>query len=193
MGQINAIWARSEDRIIGVDGKLPWKSAKELEYFKEMTSKGMVIMGRKTWESLPDKTRPLPGRTNIVLTRDPDYVAEGAIVYHSVDDIVAMVRGQARHAWVIGGAEIYSAFKDHYDFISETIVDTEIGEGTELEDFIDLIDYTECLRSDLSFEDNGMDFDIIHYWRIRESAALPASLTWLLAVQEDLVSVSNEN
>lgn len=193
MGQINAIWARSEDFVIGVDGQLPWHSKQELAYFKKTTDNSIVIMGRKTWESLPPSARPLKGRRNIILSRDTKYRPTGATVMHSVDAIVKMVRAQPKNAWVIGGAEVYSAFQDHYDFISETIVSTDIGEGTMIEDFVDLIDYTECCRHDLSFEENGLEFDIIHYWRIKGSEPLPASLTWLLATQEHLVSVSNDS
>ncbi len=107
---------------IGKDGTIPWHLAKEMKYFKELTSttadpekKNMVIMGRTTWESIPDKYRPLPNRKNVVLTRNPDYKAEGAIIAHSYEDALALADEDIEEIHVIGGGQIFEeSLKHHY-------------------------------------------------------------------------------
>ena len=97
--QLNLIVAYAQNRVIGRDNTLPWKLPSDLAHFKRTTLGHPVIMGRKTWESLG---RPLPGRRNIVLTRDPDYRADGADVVTSIEAALAEPQ-----TWVIGGSEIY--------------------------------------------------------------------------------------
>lgn len=96
------IWAQSTSGIIGRDGGIPWQVPEDMAHFKTLTTGCTVVMGRRTWESLPPRFRPLPGRRNIVLTRQSDYQAEGADVVGALDDAVV-----GDGAWVIGGAEIY--------------------------------------------------------------------------------------
>ena len=97
------IWAQSTSGIIGRDGAIPWQVPEDLARFKELTMGHTVVMGRRTWESLPARFRPLPGRRNVVVSRNPDYRAEGAEV---VDSLGAAVVGNGL-TWVIGGSEIY--------------------------------------------------------------------------------------
>jgi dihydrofolate reductase len=101
-----------EARVIGHDGQLPWHLPEDLAHFKRLTMGGVVIMGRKTWDSLPPKFRPLPGRTNVVVTRNRALIAvpEGVHRATSIDEALAIaidtvVEGQ--RIWIIGGAEIY--------------------------------------------------------------------------------------
>ncbi len=101
---ISLIYAQSRNGIIGRDGGLPWHISSDLKRFKELTLGKPIIMGRKTWDSLPRK--PLPGRLNIVVTRQHGFVAEGAHVVQSVDAAIALA-GDAAEICVIGGAEIY--------------------------------------------------------------------------------------
>ena len=96
------IWAQSQSGIIGRDGGIPWQLPEDLARFKELTMGHTVVMGRRTWESLPRSVRPLPGRRNIVITRDPDYRADGADVVTSIEAALAEPQ-----TWVIGGSEIY--------------------------------------------------------------------------------------
>ena len=91
---------------IGRDGDLLWHIPEDLRHFKNVTAGGAVIMGRKTWESLPKK--PLPGRLNIVMTRNEDYQPEGAVVVSSLEDAVEKARDT--DIFVIGGGEIYTKF-----------------------------------------------------------------------------------
>jgi dihydrofolate reductase len=99
------------DRVIGRDGKLPWRLRDDMKFFKETTTGHPVVMGRKTFESLP---KPLPDRQNIVLTRDPGWSAEGAEVIHALHELPAL-RLMDSKVYVIGGAQIYELFLPHCD------------------------------------------------------------------------------
>ncbi|MGI4895085.1 MAG: dihydrofolate reductase, partial [Janthinobacterium lividum] len=81
---IGLVWAQSANGIIGVDGRIPWRIPEDMAHFAALTMGSSVVMGRATWESLPPRFRPLPGRRNLVLSRDPGYVAEGAEVVHDL-------------------------------------------------------------------------------------------------------------
>jgi len=102
-GAVGLIWAQSTSGVIGRDGVIPWRLPEDLARFKQITLGHTVVMGRRTWESLPASVRPLPARHNVVLSRRPDYRAEGAQVVHTLADAL---RGDGE-IWVIGGAEIY--------------------------------------------------------------------------------------
>jgi dihydrofolate reductase len=104
---LNLIFARARNGVIGRNNTLPWHLPEDLAHFKKTTLGQPVIMGRKTWESLPPQFRPLPGRTNIVITRQMNWQAEGAHVAHSVSDALALC-SPAEEVWVIGGAEVYN-------------------------------------------------------------------------------------
>lgn len=99
------IFAKSRNGVIGNKGSIPWKCPEDMEYFKSVTTGGTVVMGRKTWESLPKKSRPLPGRENIVISRDPEYRAEGAFVTDSVENAIRAATKNT--VWIIGGSSIY--------------------------------------------------------------------------------------
>lgn len=103
MSRIGLIWAQSTSGVIGRDNGIPWRVPEDQARFKELTFGHTVIMGRLTWESLPAKVRPLPGRRNVVVTRQAEYVAEGATVVGSIDEGLA-----AGQNWVMGGAQIYA-------------------------------------------------------------------------------------
>jgi dihydrofolate reductase len=104
---LNLIFARARNGVIGKDNTLPWHLPEDLAHFKQTTLGQPVVMGRKTWESLPPKFRPLPGRTNIVVTRQTDWQAEGAVVAHSIEEAVQHCPPDAQ-VWVIGGSEVYA-------------------------------------------------------------------------------------
>jgi dihydrofolate reductase len=102
MTMVGLIWAQSTSGVIGREGGIPWRLPEDQARFKELTMGHTVVMGRLTWESLPAKVRPLPGRRNVVLTRQADYMADGADVVTTLDDAV---NGET---WVIGGEQIYT-------------------------------------------------------------------------------------
>lgn len=107
MTRINLIYARAANGVIGKDGVMPWHLPEDLAHFKAATLGCPVIMGRKTWDSLPPRFRPLPGRTNIVITRQHDWHAEGAMRATGLDEALALA-GAVPDIWVIGGAQIYA-------------------------------------------------------------------------------------
>ena len=102
---ISLIVAVSDNGVIGRSGELPWRQSGDLKHFKAVTMGRSIVMGRKTWQSIG---RPLPGRQNIVITRQPGFVAPGADVVDSTDAAVAAARGD--EIMIIGGAEIYALF-----------------------------------------------------------------------------------
>jgi len=104
---LSLIWAQSSTGVIGLDGVMPWHVPEDMARFKDLTIGHPVIMGRRTWDSIAPKYRPLVDRRNIVITRQPGFVADGAEVVHSVDDALALVVDAP--AWVIGGGQVYAA------------------------------------------------------------------------------------
>jgi len=105
--RLHLIYARAANGVIGANNSLPWHLPEDLAHFKRHTLGCPVIMGRKTWDSLPPKFRPLPGRLNLVVTRQPDWQAQGAQAAASLQDALAQC-GEVPDAWVIGGAQIYA-------------------------------------------------------------------------------------
>ncbi len=125
---VAAIVAMDEGRIIGKDGALPWHLPEDLAHFKALTSGHLVIMGRKTWGSLPAKFRPLPGRTNIVVSRDPASLGlpDGTFGASSIEEALKYAETTARpeqKIWFIGGAELYKAALPLCDELHLTLVD----------------------------------------------------------------------
>jgi len=137
------IVAVAENGIIGRDGKLPWRIPEDMKWFKEKTLGKPCIMGRKTWESFPK--RPLPARTNIVVTRERDYKAEGGVVAHSLDDALEVARREASgEIMILGGAEIYRAALPEADRIYLTSVHGEF-DGDTVFPAIDRTDWRETV------------------------------------------------
>ncbi len=104
MTTVGLIWAQSTSGIIGRDGGIPWRLPEDQARFKDITMGRTVVMGRLTWESLPERVRPLPGRKNVVVTRQADYMADGAHVVPTLQDALT-----EDISWVIGGEQIYRA------------------------------------------------------------------------------------
>jgi dihydrofolate reductase len=119
LSRVGLIWAESIGAVIGYQGAMPWHLPEDLAHFKELTMGSPVIMGRKSWDALPERFRPLPGRRNIVVTRQADWQAEGAEVAHSVDAALAAASA-AGDVWVIGGAEIFASVIDRADRLEVT-------------------------------------------------------------------------
>jgi dihydrofolate reductase len=120
---VKMIWAEARDRVIGADGAIPWRIPGEQALFKQRTMGCTVVMGRATWDSLPPRWRPLPGRRNVVLTRDPRWAAEGAETAHSVAEVLQ----RYPDVWVMGGADVYAAFLPHADLVVRTEIDLEVA------------------------------------------------------------------
>lgn len=118
------IAAVAKNGVIGKDNALPWHLPEDMRHFKTLTTGHAVLMGRKTWESLPPKFRPLPNRRNLVLTRDASYVAPGATVLHSLDEAVKVGAGETA-LFVIGGAELYCQMLPWADRLELTEIDAD--------------------------------------------------------------------
>jgi dihydrofolate reductase len=106
MSAVSLVVAIADNGVIGDRGRIPWRIADDMKFFRAVTMGKPCIMGRKTWDSLPKK--PLTGRTNIVVTRDRAFRGEGAVVVHSLDEAFARCAGADEIA-IIGGADIYAA------------------------------------------------------------------------------------
>jgi dihydrofolate reductase len=104
--RVNLIFARAANGVIGRDNTIPWRLPEDMAHFKQTTMGCPVIMGRKTWDSLPPKFRPLPGRANIVITRQPGWADGGALRAGSLAEALTLTQ-DAPDVWVIGGAQIY--------------------------------------------------------------------------------------
>ncbi|MBH1957537.1 dihydrofolate reductase [Polaromonas sp.] len=119
MTRINLIYARAANGVIGKNNAMPWHLPEDLAHFKRLTQGWPVIMGRKTWDSLPARFRPLPGRTNVVVTRQPDWIGAGAKTAASLADALAQC-SQSEEVWIIGGAQIYAQAEPLADRIEVT-------------------------------------------------------------------------
>ena len=126
------IVAMDEDGFIGRGNRLPWKLSSDMTRFKELTEGdgfNSVIMGRKTWDSLPDAFRPLPERVNIVMSRDTDWQAEGAETALYIGRAIELAYAEGSdECWVIGGAQVYEMFLERMEEIHVTTVHTS-GSG----------------------------------------------------------------
>ena len=122
--RIGLIYAHARNGVIGKDGVLPWHLPEDLAHFKRTTLGAPVIMGRKTWDSLPPRFRPLPGRRNVVITRDPQWQAAGAERAGTLDEAFAHCAG-APIAWVTGGAEIFRLAEPRADLAVVTEIEAD--------------------------------------------------------------------
>ena len=159
--QLIMIYACASNGVIGCNNQLPWHLPEDLAHFKHLTSGWPVIMGRKTWDSLPPRFRPLPGRTNIVVTRQTDWQALGARVAGSLEDAIAQC-GEVAQAWVIGGAQIYAAAEP----LASRIEVTEIAQDFEGDAYAPPLgpQWVEAAREH-HVSSGGMSFSFVTYNR----------------------------
>lgn len=161
--RLHLIFARAANGVIGKDNALPWHLPEDMAHFKRTTLGCPVIMGRKTWDSLPAKFRPLPGRLNIVVTRDAQWQADGAARAGSLEEAVSLCPPDA-HAWVIGGAQIYAAALH----LADTAVVTEIAQEFEGDAFAPAFGpaWRETARETHTAA-NGLPFAFVTYTQTR--------------------------
>ena len=160
MSAVSLVVAHSRDRVIGRDGDLPWHLPTDMRHFKALTEGHAVIMGRRTWESIPERFRPLPGRRNIVLTRQAGYEAPGAEVLASLTAAIAACDGDA---FVIGGGQVY----DEALPLSQRAYVTEIDAGVEGDAYFPALPPDEWAVTDEQgpHEENGLPFVFRTYER----------------------------
>lgn len=157
--KLHLILARAANGVIGRNNTLPWHLPEDMAHFKRTTLGCPVIMGRKTWDSLPPRFRPLPGRLNIVVTRQPHWQADGALAAHSLQEACALCPA-ASNAWVIGGAEVYAQALA----LADTAVVTEIDADFEGDAFAPKFDsqWAEIAR-DPHTSPTGLGFSFVTY------------------------------
>jgi dihydrofolate reductase len=160
--RINLIFARARNGVIGKDGQMPWHLPEDLAHFKKTTGSAPVIMGRKTWNSLPPRFRPLPGRRNIVITRQAAWQPEGAETAASLQAAIALC-ADVPELWVIGGGEIYAQALP----LAQRAVVTEIERDFEGDTFAPTLDasWRETDRSAHTAAKDGLPFSFVVHER----------------------------
>ena len=165
MPRINMIFARAANGVIGNNNTMPWHLPEDMAHFKRLTQGWPVIMGRKTWDSLPPKFRPLPGRTNVVNTRQSGWKEPGAEPASSLADALKIC-AQSEEVWVIGGAQIYAQAEP----LADRIEVTEIAQDFEGDAFAPRLgpQWIESARED-HVSSNGLKFSFITYNKHQEN------------------------
>ena len=142
---LNLIYACADNGVIGRDNTLPWHLPEDLAHFRQLTMGCPVLMGRKTWDSLPPRFRPLPGRLNLVLTRQTDWHAEGATRVATIAEALAQCPA-GQDLWVIGGAEVYAMALPLASRLEITEVHLQV-KGDAMAPRVDLQTWPEVARS----------------------------------------------
>ncbi len=163
---LSLIAAVARNGVIGKDNQLLWHLPGDMRYFRDTTRGKPVIMGRRTWESLPEKFRPLPGRLNIVLSRDPTYLTQGATRVTSLDEALTHC-ASTDEAFVIGGGDLYRQALPLAGRVYLTEITTDF-EGDTFFPQLSSNDWQEISRSPLN-EDAGLRYTFIVYQRTQST------------------------
>ena len=163
--QLHLIFARAANGVIGRQNALPWHLPEDLARFKQLTMGCPVIMGRKTWDSLPARFRPLPGRLNVVMTRQSAWQADGAQCAHSLEQAITLCQSHA-HVWVIGGADLYAQALP----LADSAEVTEIDQAFEGDAFAPQLNslWREISRVPHTSA-NGLTFSFVTYAKVPHS------------------------
>ena len=166
---VSAIAALSKNKVIGKNNDLPWRLPDDMRFFMETTKGHHVIMGRKNYDSLHPKYKPLPQRTNIVITRQQDFKAPGCIVLNAVEPGLEIAKKKDEpECFIIGGAEIYKLAMPFTTRLYLTEIDAVIDGDTSFPD-VDMRKWKEISRKHHSADDrHAYAFDIAVYDRIKE-------------------------
>jgi dihydrofolate reductase len=155
---LNLIYACADNGVIGRDNALPWHLPEDLAHFRQLTLGCPVLMGRKTWDSLPPRFRPLPGRLNLVLTRQSDWRAPGATRVASIGEAMSHCPSD-KDLWVIGGAEVYAMALPRADRLEITEVHVQVA-GDAMAPPVDSHIWPEVARSRHTAA-NGTDYSFV--------------------------------
>ena len=158
---LSLIAALAHNRVIGRDNQLPWHLPADLKHFKALTLGKPIIMGRKTWDSLPERFRPLPGRINIVITRQPDWHQDGVQRASSLREALQFC-ASSETVWVMGGAQIYAQALP----LAQRIEVTEIAQNVDGDAYAPVLgpEWTEAAREDHTSA-SGVPFSFVRYVR----------------------------
>jgi dihydrofolate reductase len=160
--RISLVAAVARGGVIGRNGALPWRLPEDARRFRALTMGHAVVMGRRTWDSLPERFRPLPGRRNVVVTRNPDWSADGAERAGSLDDALGLLAGAAQ-VFVIGGGELYAEALAR----SDELLLTEIDAGVEGDTWFpawERSEFEEVAREE-HVSETGVPFAFVTYAR----------------------------
>jgi dihydrofolate reductase len=164
---ISLIAALSKNRVIGKNNDLPWRLPDDMKYFMQTTSSHHIIMGRKNYESLPEKFRPLPNRTNILVTRQSNYQAPGCTIVHSIPEGIGIAQSSGEdECFIIGGAEIYQMGMQfvHRMYLTEI---KAVVQGDTFFPWFDPDDWHETSRTHHAADErHAYAFDFVIYDRI---------------------------
>jgi dihydrofolate reductase len=160
--KLTLVAAVARGGVIGRDGTIPWRIPEDARRFREVTIGQPVVMGRRTWESLPGRFRPLPGRRNVVVTRNPDWHQESAERAGSLEEALRLVEDADRVS-VIGGAELYKEALPRVDELLLTEIDLDVEGDTFFPDW-DRAEFDELSREEHVSED-GVPFAFVTYAR----------------------------
>lgn len=155
---ISIIAAIGKNRELGKDNKLLWQIPSDMKRFRDLTTGSVVIMGRKTYESLPQKFRPLPDRVNVIITRDNSYFAPGAVVVNSMEAAIEEAKKTNKVIFIIGGAQIYSLGIKYAEKLYLTQVDKEYPEADAF--FPDYTDFSKTV-SEQEYQSGKLKFKFI--------------------------------
>ncbi len=160
--RLNLIYAHAKGGVIGAQGGMPWHLPEDLAHFKATTMGAPVIMGRKTWDSIPEPFRPLPGRRNIVITRQSAWRAPGAEVASGLSAALELLRDEAE-VWVMGGAQIYAQAAP----LAQRAVITEIDLDVAGDAFAPELDasWRETARGDTQTSRTGLSYRFVTWER----------------------------
>jgi dihydrofolate reductase len=163
---LGLIAAVARNGAIGKGNALIWSEPADQQHFRRVTMGSPVIMGRKTWDSLPARFRPLPGRRNIVLTRDAGWKAEGAEAVSSLNDALALLNDEEPRVWVIGGAEIYALALPQADELVMTEIDADL-DGSAFFPAFDRSAF-KVVGREAHASAAGIGYSFVNYKRIKE-------------------------
>ena len=160
---LHLILARATNGVIGHQNQIPWQLPEDMAHFRQLTMGHPVIMGRKTWDSIPPRFRPLPGRTNIVVTRQPDWHETGAMSAPNLREALQKCEKSAQ-IWVIGGAQIYAEAQS----LAHDAHITEIDKAFEGDAYAPVFDPAQWRETDRSSHTaaNGLDYSFVTLQRI---------------------------
>lgn len=163
------IWAQARNGVIGNEGDIPWHLPEDLKHFKEVTMGRLVIMGRKTWESLPPQFRPLPGRENLILTRDTEWSVPRTIACHELDAVWPHIAAHQNNDFgcpvVIGGAEVYRAFMPWATGLVVTNVAVDVPGDAVAPAILESDGWQLTMSSGVKTSRTGLAYLIRHYSR----------------------------
>lgn len=165
--EVRLVWAQGRGGAIGRDNTIPWRVPEDVARFKELTVGHPVVMGRKTWDSLPPRFRPLPGRRNVVVTRNAEWSADGASAARTVFEALVLVGDEAA-VGVIGGGEIYRLAMEFATELCVTEIDVEVdGADAHAPEITD--DWTVAVRGEWQTSTSGIPYRFVDYRRTRQA------------------------